>query len=87
MMTLKLTPAHEISLTPGLFQIKEFEVVPAPASRVMLQCKYEIYQGLMAPGYLFSSDARLVTHRLCATVAHNKNTASFPSSCPQLRQL
>jgi hypothetical protein len=36
MLILKLTHAQEKSLTLGLFQINESEVVPAPASKVML---------------------------------------------------
>jgi hypothetical protein len=34
--------------TLGLLQINEFEVVPTPASKVMLQSKYGIYEGLQA---------------------------------------
>ena len=83
----KLRHGQEISVTPGVFRINESEVVPAPASKVMLHCKDGIYQGLKAPGYLLSSDARLATQSLCGTAAHNTSTACFLSSRPQLRQL
>lgn len=87
MSICKLMHAQEMSLTLGLFQISKFDVVPTPASKVMLQCKYGIYEVLKAPGYLLSSDARVETQCLCGTAVHNRNTACFLSSRTQLRQL